>query len=86
MAIYRKNTEKAFSKAENSLGRTGGTPFVLNKAVVDIEDGYSVKVNSLRKEALEKLLAIRSEVKPLNFTGKFSRHSALSGKQAQASG
>jgi putative protease len=67
-----ENTEKAFSKAENSLGRTGGTPFVLNKAVVDIEDGYSVKVNSLRKEALEKLLAIRSEVKPLNFTGKFS--------------
>ena len=49
--------------ARRNLGKTGGTPFVARACEADIPDGLSVPgsvVNGLRREALDKLLALRS--------------------------
>jgi putative protease len=54
-------------RAEDSLGRTGGTPFFLRSCKTDIQNGYTSKLNPLRREALEKLLELRSAAGPWSF-------------------
>ncbi len=53
-----------------ALEKTGGTPFRLEKLDCAIEEGLMVPVsalNALRKEALERLLALREEIVPHPF-------------------
>ncbi len=52
------------------LGRTGGTPFLLRELRADAAPGWTAKLNPLRREALEKLLAAREAVSPLPVTGE----------------
>ncbi|MCR4771959.1 MAG: U32 family peptidase [Oscillospiraceae bacterium] len=58
-------------RPEEALSKTGGTPFRLRELTADIEKGYTAKLNPLRKQALEKLLELREEIKPLSFRGSF---------------
>ena len=54
--------------AASALGKTGGTPFYLHRLDADIAPGLMVpssELNSLRKEALEKLLAARERAVPV---------------------
>ena len=45
-----------------ALSRTGGTPFLLRELTMDAVPGWTAKLNPLRREALEKLLALRETV------------------------
>jgi putative protease len=66
--------EKVINKeldAYLSLSKTGGTPFILGKLKLDIDKDYTVKLNTMRQEALRQLLAERETVKPIGFTGIF---------------
>lgn len=60
--------------AYRSLAKMGGTPFTLKTLTTDL-DGHLMlargKINALRKQALEKLLAARSRIIPREFTGPF---------------
>lgn len=65
--------EKALSRptdgetARKALSKTGGTPFVLAELKTDIAPGLmlpSSGLNAMRKEGLEKLLALREKVTP----------------------
>ncbi|MBQ1223095.1 MAG: U32 family peptidase, partial [Oscillospiraceae bacterium] len=50
--------------AKSALAKTGGTPFYLDKFRADISSGLMVpssELNAMRKEALEKLLALREK-------------------------
>ena len=50
-----------------ALSKCGGTPFIARKISCDIEDNISLPMsalNSLRKEALSKLLIKRAQIKP----------------------
>ncbi len=61
-------------RARASLEKTGGTPFYLKNLSCEIGDGVAVKggeLNRLRREALEGLLGLRSEVEPHPF-GKYT--------------
>ncbi len=56
---------------ERSLMKTGSTPFYLKDFSCDIDDNIVLpisQINKMRKEALEKILLLRSIVKPHNFT------------------
>ncbi len=67
-AINRPTDEELCRRA---MEKTGGTPFFLQKLDCDIEPGLMVPVsalNRMRKEGLEKLLALREEVLPHPFT------------------
>jgi len=55
-----------------ALGRTGGTPFYLRGLTADGEDGLTAKLNPLRREALDRLLALRETVTPWPIAGKFT--------------
>ena len=53
--------------AKSSLSKTGGTPFYLEKLDADIDSDLCVmssELNAMKKEALEKLLALREETEP----------------------
>ena len=50
------------------LNKTGGTPYYFENLSVDIEEGLMVRVsslNALRRDALEKLSAMRSALPEL---------------------
>lgn len=56
--------------AEKQLQKTGGTPFVLQGLTCDIEAGQTVPfgvLSGLRRQALERLLALREAVRPHAF-------------------
>ena len=55
----------------SQLERTGGTPFLLRELTQDISPGWTAKLNPLRREALEKLLALREQTEPWPVTGEF---------------
>ena len=55
----------------SQLGRTGGTPFLLRELHANAEPGWTAKLNPLRREALEKLLAAREKTEPWPVTGEF---------------
>lgn len=48
----------------DGLEKTGGTPFVLRELRADCEEGLTVRLNPLRREALERLLKERETVRP----------------------
>ena len=51
-------------KLLQSLSKTGGTPFYLDELRCDLDDGLTVpasEINRLRRDALEKLLALREQ-------------------------
>lgn len=59
------------ARCEEQLQKTGGTPFYAAEISCDIGEGLSVPVsalNSLRREALERLEALRAEHPPVAFT------------------
>ena len=65
VAINKPTTRE---KAEQSLAKTGGTPYYLDKFDFNADEGLIVPVselNSLRREALEDIKTQRSEVKPM---------------------
>ena len=53
-----------------ALGRTGGTPFFLRELREETVPGWTAKLNPLRREALEKLLALRETAAPWPVTGE----------------
>ena len=53
------------------LARTGGTPFFLRELNADVLPGWTAKLNPLRREALEKLLAAREKAEPWPVVGEF---------------
>ena len=55
---------------EAQLGRTGGTPFRLRSLETDCAEGWTGKLNPLRREALDKLLAAREEIRPWPVIGE----------------
>ncbi len=79
-AINRPTDEELCRRA---MEKTGGTPFFLQKLDCGIGPGLMVPVsalNRMRKEGLEKLLALREEVLPHPFTmpeGKPGGHPKL---------
>lgn len=57
-----------------SLSKTGGTPFLPGRLAADLDPTLILaqsKINSMRKEALEKLLEKRSEIIPKTVTGPY---------------
>ncbi len=60
----------------SQLGRTGGTPFLPRELKIDADPGWTAKLNPLRREALEKLLAQREKTEPWPVLGEFRRSSA----------
>lgn len=67
------NKPTTAEKAEQSLSKTGGTPYFIDKFEAIIDDGLIVPVsvlNSLRRECLEKLSNIRSSTKEMQSIGK----------------
>ncbi len=52
-----------------ALSRTGGTPFLLRELTVDAVPGWTARLNPLRREALEKLLALRETAVPWPVVG-----------------
>ena len=57
---------------KKSMNKTGGTPFYLEKLKIDIDNGLMIsssELNSMRRSALEQLLALRSELKAKNIIG-----------------
>lgn len=65
--------EKAVNRAaddasvRSSLTKTGGTPFIAEQIEADIQDGVFIpaaELNRMRREALDRLLEIRSEIVP----------------------
>lgn len=72
--VYGEKPEKVSEnklRPEQALSKTGGTPFYLRKLSAEMDEGYTAKLNPLRKQALEELLAIREKTAPLNFIGDF---------------
>ncbi len=73
------NREVDFENVKRALEKCGGTPFYLKDLRANINNGLSVsmsELNRLRKQALEKLLNIRSKIKsydtfPFNFESEF---------------
>ena len=59
-------------EARPALEKTGGTPFVLRELAENCDPGYTAKLNPLRREALEKLLALREQVMPHELVGAFA--------------
>ena len=60
-------------KVEGQLSRTGGTPFVCEKVIANVEPGLSLPLaalNALRRQALEELGAQRTAL-PQRHTGEF---------------
>ncbi len=58
-----------------SLEKMGGTPFFLNELEAEIGQGLYVspsKLNALRREALDDLLAMRSDIHPKAIVGEFN--------------
>ena len=59
--VYGDMPEKVINKeldAYSNLSKTGGTPFILANLKLEIDKAYTVKLNSLRQEALQQLLTI----------------------------
>ena len=55
------------ASARQNLEKTGGTPFYVRSFTTKIAEGYALSaaaLNALRREALEKLLEVRSQVQP----------------------
>ncbi len=65
-----------------ALGRTGGTPFLLRELRADAVPGWTAKLNPLRREALEKLLAEREKTEPWPVSGTF-RAGAAGNRETQ---
>ncbi|HWQ06059.1 MAG TPA: U32 family peptidase [Feifaniaceae bacterium] len=64
LAIHRALDE---TSARQNLEKTGGTPFFVRSFTAKIAEGYALSaaaLNALRREALEKLLEVRSQVQP----------------------
>ncbi len=55
----------------SQLARTGGTPFHLRELKIDALPGWTAKLNPLRREALEKLLAQREKTAPWPVKGEY---------------
>ena len=64
------------------LERTGGTPFFLRELKTEAEPGWTAKLNPLRREALEKLLAEREKTEPWPVSGTF-RAGAAGNRETQ---
>ncbi len=65
------NAPTTMELVERSLMKTGSTPFYLKDFSCDIDNGVVLpisQINKMRKEALEKILVLRSIVKPHKFT------------------
>lgn len=82
IAILGDTPEKALKQgtshelALKSLSKTGGTPFVLTALTAELDESLMLsqgKLNSMRKEALEKLLEARSLIISKPVSGAFSQ-------------
>lgn len=65
-----RTKETTYETAEESLSKTGGTPFYLQTLTTKLDTGYMLpqgQINKLRKEALDLLLTQRSQNKPKEF-------------------
>ncbi|MBO4331017.1 MAG: U32 family peptidase [Oscillospiraceae bacterium] len=74
VSVYGERPERVLEnelRPEQALSKTGGTPFYLRELKADIDEGYTAKLNPLRKQALEELLRLREKVEPLTFYGSF---------------
>lgn len=63
-------------RAAQNLGKTGGTPFYADEMDCDLDDGLMIpasELNALRREALEQLIAVRSDVQSHAFTDRAQR-------------
>ncbi len=59
-----RNAPLTREKVESQLSRTGGTPFQVEKALAKVDEGLSLSlssINSLRREALGELAAMRQQ-------------------------
>lgn len=57
-------------RAVDQLSKTGGTPFIANSVICDIEDGLTIPIsalNAVRREALNNLLKLRAVRVPYIF-------------------
>lgn len=71
---YAKTKGLDIEGARRNLEKMGGTPFYLDSIEGVIDDGLYVspsKINSLRRDSLEKLLALRSKVVPKQIIGEY---------------
>ncbi len=79
-AVNRPLTEYTLTER---LGKTGGTPFFLRGAQVDLDPGLTLSaadINAMRRDALSRLSALRGQVRP-RAEGKFKQPPAyVSGK------
>lgn len=65
--------------AFGSLSKTGGTPFMLQKLTVNLDETLMLpqsKLNAMRKQALDDLLAQRGRIVPKPVTGQFTQPEA----------
>lgn len=66
-AVVALNKPLDADYASKSLAKTGGTIFYSRNLTFDIADGVTLsasQMNSMRRDALEKLYSIRAEIKP----------------------
>ena len=59
-------------EARAALEKTGGTPFVLRELRLTCDPAYTAKLNPLRRDALDRLLALRETVPPHETVGTFT--------------
>ena len=60
-------------RAASALGKTGGTPYTICNIVSEIDDGLMIPasgLNAMRREALERLTALRGAPRPHPYTGE----------------
>ncbi len=70
-AVNRPLTQEGLM---DRLGKTGGTPYYMQHAFLDVEEGLSLSastVNTMRRDALSRLSALRGKVREAR-TGTFS--------------
>lgn len=66
-ALHRALDEQT---VRDKLDKTGGTPFFVRRMRVELDGGLSLPVrelNALRRDALDKLLALRQQPRPIPF-------------------
>lgn len=68
--------ETTAEMAEKALRKTGGTPFYINDLTIDLEKGLMVpasSMNQMRRNALERLLAQKTEIKRADWIETISK-------------
>lgn len=76
------NGQNVYEQSRQSFSKTGGTPFILDMFELEADPALMIKpgrLNAMRREALERLLAIRSEIVPKPVIDVIVRKTAYQG-------